>query len=109
MHFAKTGDLIVKGKNNAEYCNGIAWITPGEFRDRFEKIRSNDLFTNDEFMAMLNGVRKISHHIKRDIALLYVLYEASHKQAELTNMTVGDVVIKDKWYMISIYGKTGPK
>ena len=74
VHFAKTGDLIVKGKNNAEYCDEVAWITPGQFRDRFEKIRSNDLVTNDEFMAMLNGVRKRSRHIKRDIALLYVLY-----------------------------------
>lgn len=109
VHFAKTGDLIVKGRNNAEYCDEVAWITPGQFRDRFEKIRSNDLVTNDEFMAMLNGVRKTSHHIKRDIALLYVLYEASHRPAELMNMTVGDVVIKDKWCVISTYGKTGPK
>ena len=109
IHFAKTGDLIVKGKNNAEYCDEVAWITPGQFRDRFEKIRSNDLVTNDEFMAILNGVRKRSRHIKRDIALLYVLYEASHRPAELMNMTVGDVVIKDKWCVISTYGKTGPK
>ncbi len=58
VHFAKTGDLIIKGKNNAEYCDEVAWITPGEFRDRFEKIRSNDLVTNDEFMAMINGIKK---------------------------------------------------
>jgi len=109
IHFAKTGDLIVKGRNNAEYCEEVAWITPGEFKDRFEKIRSNDLVTNDEFMAMINGVKKISHHIKRDIALLYILYEASHRPAELLNMTVGDVVIKEKWCVISTFGKTGPK
>lgn len=72
IYFAKTGDLIVKERTSAEYCDEVAWITPGDFKDRFEKIRSNDLVRNNEFMAMINGVEKRSHHYqKRYCSYLY--------------------------------------
>ena len=81
----------------------------GNSKTDLKKIRSNDLVTNDEFMAMINGIKKNKLRIKRDIALLYILYKVSHKPVELLNMTVGNIVIKEKWCVISTFGKTGPK
>ena len=54
-HFAVHDEIVIKAKG-IEYDPVVSWITPGSFVDRFEKIQSKDLLTDDEILQLIQTI-----------------------------------------------------
>ena len=74
-HYSIYNKIADKNKGK-EYDSNVSWITPGAFRDRYEKIQAGDLLTDDEILKLIQGIKKIGgRYVKRNIALVFVLLE----------------------------------
>lgn len=108
-HFAVHNEIVVKSKNQ-EYDLKVAWITPGSFRDKFEKIQPRDLLTDEEILQLIQAIKKIGgKYVKRNIALIFVLLEGAYRPGELLNIRVGGIEFHKDFVQIHTTGKTGPK
>ncbi|MGC1708177.1 MAG: site-specific integrase [Nitrosotalea sp.] len=108
VHWCKTKKLIQKGQE--DYCEEVAWITPGSFYDKYEKIQSKDLIKDNEILAMIKAVKKIGgKYVKRNILVLFLLLDGSFRPAELLNITMGGVEFGNDFVRVHTSGKTGPK
>ncbi|HET6516870.1 MAG TPA: site-specific integrase [Nitrosopumilaceae archaeon] len=108
-HFAVHNEIVVKSKNQ-EYDPNVAWITPGSFRDKFEKIQPRDLLTDEEILQLIQAVKKIGgKYVKRNIALIFVLLEGAYRPGELLNIRMGGIEFHKDFVQIHTTGKTGPK
>jgi integrase/recombinase XerD len=108
VHWCKTKKLIQKGKE--DYCEEVAWITPGSFYDKYEKIQSKDLIKDNEILGMIKAVKKIGgKHVKRNILVLFLLLDGSFRPAELLNITMGGIEFGNDFVRVHTSGKTGPK
>lgn len=58
--------------------------------------------TPEDFTAIIRATQN-----KRDRAMVYVLFEAALRPGELLTMTVGSVVFKESYCLITANGKTG--
>ncbi|MGB9002722.1 MAG: tyrosine-type recombinase/integrase [Nitrosotalea sp.] len=108
VHRCKTKKLIQKGRE--DYCEEVAWITPGSFYDKYEKIQSKDLIKDNEILAMINAVKKMGgKYVKRNILVLFLLLDGSFRPAELLNITIGGIEFGSDFVRVHTTGKTGPK
>lgn len=108
-HFAVHDEIVVKSKGK-EYDPNVAWITPGSFRDKFEKIQPKDLLTDDEILELIQGIKKVGgKFIKRNIAAAFILLEGAYRPGELLNIRIGGVEFHEDFVQIHTTGKTGPK
>jgi len=108
VHWCKTKKLIQKGQE--DYCEEVAWITPGSFYDKYEKIQSKDLIKDNEILAMIKAVKKIGgKYVKRNILVLFLLLDGSFRPAELLNIAMGGIEFGNDFVRVHTSGKTGPK
>ena len=57
-HFA-VHDTIPDKNRGQEYDPLVSWITPGAFRDRYERITSPDLLTGEEMLSLVRTAKKM--------------------------------------------------
>ncbi|MDE1764198.1 MAG: site-specific integrase [Thaumarchaeota archaeon] len=109
-HFARHGEIADKARDK-DYDLNVAWITPSHFRDRYEKIQSKDLLTDEELENLFKAVKEVSkgRYVKRNLASLVTLFEGSYRPGELLNMRIGGLEFEDDFVRVHTTGKTGPK
>lgn len=108
-HFAKHNEIPDKSKG-MDYDSMVSWITPGMFRDKFQKIQTKDLLTDDELLRLIQAVKMIGgQYVKRNIAIVFVMFEGAYRPGELFNILIGGIEFEDDFVRISTTGKTGPK
>ncbi|SRR5581483_11138441 len=109
-HFAIHNELADKAKGK-DYDPNVAWINPSCFKDRYEKIQAKDLLTDLELERLFNAVKEASQgkYVKRNIALVFTLFEGSYRPGELFNIRIGSLQFEDDFVRVDTTGKTGPK
>ena len=108
-HFAVHDEIVIKAKG-IEYDPVVSWITPGSFVDRFEKIQSKDLLTDNEILQLIQTIKQIGgRFVKRNIALVFILLEGAYRPGELLNIRIGGIEFESDFVRIHTTGKTGPK
>jgi integrase len=68
------------------------------------KLRKEDLITDEEFRKMLNSTDSLIHK-----AILCVLYEGGPRPGELRSMKLKDVIVNDNFIKIYVAGKMAKK
>ena len=85
-----------------EYPEEVKWIkTTLSARDR---MLPEDLLTEEEIKAMVDAM----HH-PRDKAFIMTLYESGARIGELGSMRIKDVKFEEKYAVLMLKGKTGPR
>lgn len=108
-HFAVCGEIADKSKGR-EYHTNVSWIVPGAFSHRNDKIQAQDLLTNREILDLVNAVKKIGgRYIKRNIALLFAMFEGAYRPGELINIRLRGLEFEENFVRVYTTGKTGPK
>ena len=108
-HFAIHDEIAIKAKG-IEYDPMVSWITPSSFVDRFEKIQSKDLLTDNEILQLIQTIKQIGgRFVKRNIALVFILLEGAYRPGELLNIRIGGIEFESDFVRIHTTGKTGPK
>ncbi len=108
-HYSVHDEIADKAKGK-DYDPTVAWITPGSFRDRYDKIQSKDLLTEAEIIKMIEAVKQIGgRYVKRNIVLVFTLFEGAYRPDELLNIKVGGVEFEGDFIRVHTVGKTGPK
>jgi len=69
-HFAAHGTVPDKNRGG-EYGPTVSRITPGAFRDRYEKITPTDLLTGQETLALIRAVKEAGAPPSRQLGLPY--------------------------------------
>jgi len=109
IHYALHDEIAdnSKGKN---YDEIVAWITPGSFHDKYQKIQPKDLLNDDEILQLIQSTKKIGgKYIKRNIAIIFVLLEGAYRPGELLGIQLSGVEFEKDFVRIYTTGKTGPK
>lgn len=108
-HYTVHDEIADKSKGR-DYDPTVEWITPGSFRDKYDKIQPKDLLTESEIMRMIQAVKKIGgRYIKRNIALVLTLFEGAYRPGELLNIKIGGLEFEGDFVRVHTRGKTGPK
>jgi len=81
----------------------VSWISL-TVKEKNPRVTPERLLSAEDFAALI----KATTH-QRDRAMLYVLFEAALRPAELLTMTISSVQFKDGYCLISVNGKTGIK
>ncbi|MGD6805892.1 MAG: tyrosine-type recombinase/integrase [Candidatus Bathyarchaeia archaeon] len=82
----------------------VRWISLTVKEKDSSRVTPESLLTPEEFTAIIRVTLN-----KRDRAMIYVLFEAALRPGELLTMTIGSVVFKDGYCLITANGKTGIK
>jgi len=108
-HFAKHNEIPDQSKG-MDYDLTVSWITPGMFRDKYHKIQSKDLLTDDELLRLIQAVKTIGgKYVKRNIAIVFVMLEGAYRPGELFNIQIGGIEFENDFVRVHTTGKTGPK
>lgn len=108
-HFAVHDEIADKSKGK-EYDPLVAWITPGSFQDKYQKIQSKDLLTDDDVLQLIQATKRIGgKYVKRNIAIIFVLLEGAYRPGELLDIRIGGIEFEKDFVRIHTTGKTGPK
>lgn len=108
-HFAVHDEIADKSKGK-EYDPLVAWITPGSFQDKYQKIQSKDLLTDDDVLQLIQAAKRIGgKYVKRNIAIIFVLLEGAYRPGELLDIRIGGIEFEKDFVRIHTTGKTGPK
>ncbi|MBI1662172.1 MAG: tyrosine-type recombinase/integrase [Nitrosopumilus sp.] len=108
-HYSVHDEIADKSKGK-EYDPVVSWITPGSFVDKYEKIQAKDLLTDDETLRLIRAIKEIGgRYVKRNIALVFTMFEGAYRPGELFRITIGGLEIEDDFIRIHTTGKTGPK
>ncbi|MBI1662395.1 MAG: site-specific integrase [Nitrosopumilus sp.] len=108
-HFAKHNEIPDKSKGT-DYDDVVSWITPGMFRDKFQKIQPKDLLTDDELLRLIQAVKTVGgQYVKRNIAIVFVMLEGAYRPGELFNIQIDGIEFESDFVRVSTTGKTGPK
>ncbi len=108
-HFTIHDEIAIKSRG-IDYDPIVAWITPSSFVDRFEKIQSKDLLTDDEILQLIQAIKQIGgRFVKRNIALVFLLLEGAYRPGELLNIRISGIEFESDFVRIHTTGKTGPK
>jgi len=109
-HFAAHDELADKSRGK-DYDPNVSWIIPRYFKDRYEKIQAKDLLTDLELERLFNAVKEVSRgrYVKRNIAMVFTLFEGSYRPGELFNIRIGGLQFEDDFVRVDTTGKTGPK
>jgi len=108
-HFAAHGEIADKAKGR-EYDPLVAWITPGSFKDKYQKVQPKDLLTDDEILQLIQAAKRIGgKYVKRNIAIIFVLLEGAYRPGELLDIRIGGIEFEKDFVRIHTTGKTGPK
>jgi site-specific recombinase XerD len=109
-HFARHDEIADKSKDR-EYDGNVSWIVPSYFQDRYEKIQAKDLLTDIELENLFKAVKEVSkgRYVKRNVAILFTLFEGAYRPGELFNMRIGGLQFEDDFVRVHTRGKTGPK
>jgi len=109
-HFAAHDELADKSRGK-DYDPNVSWIIPSYFKDRYEKIQAKDLLTDLELERLFNAVKEVSkgRYVKRNIAMVFTLFEGSYRPGELFNIRIGGLQFEDDFVRVDTTGKTGPK
>lgn len=108
-HFAVHDEIADKAKGK-EYDPLVAWITPGSFKDKYQKVQSKDLLTDDEILQLIQATKRIGgRYVKRNIAIIFVLLEGAYRPGELLDIRISGIEFEKDFVRIHTTGKTGPK
>ena len=107
-HFAVHGDIPNKAAGG-QYDPMVAWITPGAFNERHQKIQPMDLLTEEEVLALVRAVKDTGRHVRRNVALIFMMLEGAYRPGEILSIRVGGVELYDGFAKVITTGKTGPK
>lgn len=108
-HYAIHGEIADKSKGK-EYDLLVAWITPGSFRDKYQKVQPKDLLTDDEILKLIQAAKRIGgKYVKRNIAVIFVLLEGAYRPGELLDIRISGIEFEADFVRIHTTGKTGPK
>ena len=108
-HFAVHGEIADKAKGK-EYDPLVAWITPGSFKDKYQKVQSKDLLTDDEILQLIQATKRMGgRYVKRNIAIIFVLLEGAYRPGELLDIRISGIEFEKDFVRIYTTGKTGPK
>lgn len=108
-HFAVHGEIADKAKGK-EYDPLVAWITPGSFQDKYQKVQPKDLLTDDDVLQLIQAAKRIGgKYVKRNIAIIFVLLEGAYRPGELLDIRIGGIEFEKDFVRIHTTGKTGPK
>ena len=108
-HYALHEDIADKAKGK-DYDELVAWITPGSFRDRYQKIQPKDLLTDEEMLQLIQAAKRMGgKYVKRNIAIIFVLLEGAYRPGELLDIRISGVEFEKDFVRIHTTGKTGPK
>lgn len=108
-HFAVHGEIADKTKGR-EYDTLVAWITPGSFKDKYQKVQPKDLLTDDEILQLIQAAKRIGgKYVKRNIAIIFVLLEGAYRPGELLDIRISGIEFEKDFVRIHTTGKTGPK
>lgn len=108
-HYAVHEEIADKAKGK-DYDPNVSWITPGSFKDRYEKIQANDLLTDEEILKLIQAVKQIGgKYVKRNIAMIFTLFEGAYRPGELINIKINGLKFETDCLEVSTTGKTGPK
>jgi len=108
-HYALHEDIADKAKGK-EYDELVAWITPGSFKDRYQKIQPKDLLTDEEMLQLIQAAKRMGgKYVKRNIALIFVLLEGAFRPGELLDIRISGIEFEKDFVRIHTTGKTGPK
>ncbi|MGB9960602.1 MAG: tyrosine-type recombinase/integrase [Candidatus Bathyarchaeales archaeon] len=99
VQYAKYGSCARKTPLPLE----VSWYSVNE-GEKDLRVKPESLLTIEDVKRMINAAEN-----ERDKALLSVLFEGALRPGELLTMTVGSVVFKDNYCLISVNGKTGVK
>ncbi|MDR1993097.1 MAG: tyrosine-type recombinase/integrase [Nitrososphaerota archaeon] len=81
----------------------VSWISL-TVKEKDPRVTPESLLTPEDFTAIIK-----TNNNKRDRAMVYVLFEAALRPGEPLTMTIGSVIFKEEYCLISANGKTGPK
>lgn len=111
VHFAKCNEIIDKNLDyDKEYDESVGWIRPTMFRDKSETIKPTDLLTDEEMLKLIEASKKIGgRYVKRNVAILYCLFDGAFRPSELLNIKIGNVFFSEDHYKVNTTGKTGDK
>lgn len=108
-HYALHEDIADKAKGK-DYDELVAWITPGSFKDRYQKIQPKDLLTDEEMLQLIQAAKRMGgKYVKRNIAIIFVLLEGAYRPGELLDIRISGVEFEKDFVRIHTTGKTGPK
>ena len=90
-HFSNHNEIPDKSKGH-EYDPVVSWVTPGMFQDKYNKIQSRDLLTDDELLKLIQAVKIIGgKYVKRNLAIVYLMLEDAYRPGELFNIVIGGI------------------
>ncbi|MDE1814179.1 MAG: site-specific integrase [Thaumarchaeota archaeon] len=108
-HYAKHDEIADKTKDR-NYDPNVSWISPGSFHNKYETIQAKDLLTDEEILNLIQAVKKIGgKYVKRNIAMLFCLFEGSYRPGELLAIKMDGVTFNADFVRVHTTGKTGPK
>ena len=108
-HYAIHGEIADMSKGK-QYDPLVAWITPGSFRDKYQKVQPKDLLTDDEILKLIQAAKRIGgKYVKRNIAVIFVLLEGAYRPGELLDIRISGIEFEADFVRIHTTGKTGPK
>ncbi|MEX2060833.1 MAG: site-specific integrase [Nitrosopumilaceae archaeon] len=85
-------------------------MTPGSFKDRYQKVQPKDLLTDDEILQLIQATKRIGgKYVKRNIAIIFVLLEGAYRPGELLDIRISGIEFEKDFVRIHTTGKTGPK
>ncbi len=88
----------------------MAWITPDSFKDKYQKIQSKDLLTDDDILQLIQAAKRMGgKYVKRNIAIIFVLLEGAYRPGELLDIIISGIEFEKDFVRIHTTGKTGPK
>ena len=99
VQYAKAGSCA-KGTPLPSEVNWISLT----IKEKDPRVTPENLLTQEEFIAIIKATTN-----KRDRAMIYVLFEAALRPGEILTMTIGSVLFKDEYCLITANGKTGIK
>ncbi len=107
-HFAMHGEIPNKAAGG-QYDPMVAWITPGTFRQRHSKVQALDLLTEEELARLIQAVRESGRHIRRNVAMVFMMLEGAYRPGELLSIKIGGIEMHGEFAKVLTTGKTGPK
>ena len=108
-HYSIHNEIADKAKGK-EYDPVVSWITPGSFRDRYQKIQPKDLLTDKDILELIHAAKRIGgKYVKRNIAIIFVLLEGAYRPGELLDIQISGIEFEQDFVRIHTTGKTGPK
>ncbi|MDA7953609.1 MAG: tyrosine-type recombinase/integrase [Nitrosopumilus sp.] len=107
-HFAMHDELPNKAAGG-RYDPMVDWIVPNKFTQRHRKVQAMDLLTEEELLGLVQAVKDSGRHVRRDVALIFMMLEGAYRPGEILSIKVGGVELHDGFAKVITTGKTGPK